>query len=101
MLRILLLLILFLLACTSCAPQYEESDGLVDFTDIPAEWGQLVTVTKYKESGYYELWFSNTETGSITHVPLNRQTWKIKLEKVRTIPRGETTVDLLRVGGGS
>ncbi len=101
MLRILLLLILVLLACTSCTPQYEESDGLVDFTDIPAEWGQLVSVTKYKDSRYYELWFSNAETGSITHVPLARDSWKIKLEKVRTVPRSEATTDLLRVGGGS
>ncbi len=96
------LLMLLLVAVISCAPLVEEKEGLVDFTDIPADWGHLVAVTEYQDSGYYELWFSNPETGSLTHVPLYRVTWQIKLDRVRTLPRGETLSALLSdVGGGS
>ena len=98
---LLSLLALLLLATLSCAPLRDEKDGLVDFTDVPADWGHLVAVTKYKDSGYYELWFSNPETGSLTHVPLYRPTWQIKLERVQTFPRGGTLSALLQTEGGA
>jgi hypothetical protein len=94
------LALLLLMTAVSCAPLEAEKEGLVDFTDIPAEWGHLVTVTKYKDSDYYELWFSNPETGAVTHVPLYRPTWQIKLERVQTIERGGTLSALLSAAGG-
>ena len=94
-------LAILLLAGLSCAPLKSEHEGLVDFTDIPAEWGQLVTVTKYDNTDYYELWFSNSETGSITHVPLYRPTWQIKPDRVRTMPRREPGVVQPGAGGES
>ena len=96
------LLALLLITVLSCAPLDGEKEGLVDFTDVPDDWGHLVAVTKYKNTGYYELWFSNPETGSVTHVPLYRMTWQIKLDRVHPFPRGETLSALLNdVGGGS
>ncbi|MBU0740849.1 hypothetical protein KKA85_04235 [bacterium] len=96
------LLALLVVTALSCAPLEGDKAGLVDFTDVPADWGHLVAVTEYKETGYYELWFSNPETGSMTHVPLYRTTWQIKLDRVRTFPRGEAMSALTSdVGGGS
>jgi hypothetical protein len=99
--RLILPLLILLLVCASCAPLDDKSDGLVDFTEIPAEWGHLVAVTKHQESGYYELWFSNPETGSLTHAPLQRQTWGIKIDRVRTMPRSEVPASVTSVGGES
>ncbi len=98
--RLLPLLALLLLANVSCSPLADQKDGLVDFTDIPAEWGHLVYINKYKDTGYYEMWFSNPEAGSLTHVPLYRPTWQIKLERVQTFERGEVLKGLLNELGG-
>lgn len=83
---------LALLTLASCAPLETEPTGLVDFEDVPAEWGRLVSVTKHDRTEYYELWFDNAETGSITHVPLYRPTWQIKIDRVRTLPRRDAAV---------
>lgn len=94
------LLTLLLMATVSCSPLADEKDGLVDLTDIPAAWGHLVSINAYKDTGYYEMWFSNPETGSMTHVPLYRPTWQIKLERVQTFERGEVLSSRLSELGG-
>ena len=95
-----LLFALLLLPALACDPLEEPKEGLVPFADIPADWGQLVAVTMYKDTGYYELWFSNPDTGSLTHVPLDRATWQVKLDRIRTIRRGEALSARLQAAGG-
>ncbi len=101
MIRILLLPLLILLTVAACSPLDEPNEGLVPFEEIPAAWGELIEITKYEDSGYYELWFFNEDTGALTHVPLQRRSWKIKLEKVRTIPGGPGWSARAEEGGAS
>ena len=96
-----MLLLIPLLAVVSCAPRQVEPTGLVDFDEIPAVWGHLVSVTKHDGSDYYELWFDNAGTGSVTHVPLYRPTWQIKIDRVRTMPRRAADVIPETAGGAS
>ena len=98
--RFLPLLALLLFPVLSCSPLADDKDGLADFTEIPEDWGQLVAVTKYEDTGYYELWFSNPDTGTLTHVPLYRATWQIKPDRVRTLPRGAAMSAPAHIRGG-
>jgi|GEM_PF-6046524 len=76
-----------LMLLASCSPLYEPPENLVDLEQLPASYGELVDVTQYKDTHWYELWFYNEETGAITHVPLYRSTWQVRPERVRTILR--------------
>jgi len=88
------LLVLGILAIQACSPLNQEKSveswNLTPFTAIPAEWGNLVAVHQYpgsKDVGWYELWFSDPESGRVTYVPLYRPEWAYREDRVRIIER--------------
>ena len=64
---------------------------LVDLTELPAAYGHLVAITHYgdpaMQPGWYEMWFSNPESGQITHVPMWRPTLQYDPSKIYVIER--------------
>ncbi len=90
------LLLLTGLLAWSCTPLAEEEppggpENLVALTELPAEYGELIAVTRIpnprNRMEWYELWFSHPETGRITHVPVWRQTWSYAPDWITVIDR--------------
>ena len=82
-----------LLMIGSCSrlPGDELPVNLVDLTELPAAYGHLVAITQYgdpaNQPGWYEMWFSNPESGQITHVPMWRPTKQYDPSKILVIER--------------
>ena len=89
----LLVFMTFLGACTSLERMSQANlDALVPLDQLPAEYGQLVAVTQFGDPairpGWYELWFSDPESGKITQVPFWRETWSYAADRIRVVERG-------------
>ncbi len=83
-----LLLSCGVLLLLSCSPMQESLEGLVAFDQVPAEYGQLISVTQHhSKPHWYELWFSNPETGVITYVPVYRTSWQYNPDHVKIVDR--------------
>lgn len=83
-----------ILCCVSCSPleqQPQLPESLVDLQELPAEYGQLVAVVPMPNSDnnarWYELWFSDPDTGRIAFVPMYRPRWQYDPENIRVIER--------------
>jgi hypothetical protein len=93
---VLLGLCVALLAIGSCSrledtPLRALPADMVDLNTLPAEYGELVAITHFGDPGSvpgsYELWFSNAETGRVTHVQIYSPTWQYNPAKIRVIER--------------
>jgi hypothetical protein len=74
-----LALVLPLLLISGCEPLNEEPQqfeptelGYTSLDSLPAEYGQLVAVTRAFSPEWYELWLSEPASGRITLVPVWR-----------------------------
>ena len=90
---LLLCLCIGLLAVGSCSRLSgdERLENLVDLTELPAAYGHLVAITQYGNPvlrpGWYEMWFSNPESGQITLVPMWRPTRQYDPSRIFVIER--------------
>jgi len=82
-----------ILLISACSKLEEKGvpENLVPLTAIPAEYGELVTVTLIPENTgpprWYEMWFENEDTGQVTYIPVYRHNWKYVPEMVRVFER--------------
>ena len=81
-----------LILVTGCTPlEREDEVDLVPLTAIPAEYGELESVTLIPEPNgppeWYELWFYNEDTGQVTYVPVHRHRWKYAPTLVKIFER--------------
>jgi hypothetical protein len=89
------LLLVALLAVASCSRLSgavgRGAENLVPLTDVPAEYGELVSVTYAPQAGdeygWRELWFENEATGLVTYVPVLLPDLKYDPDLVRTVVR--------------
>jgi hypothetical protein len=82
---VMLLVLGFSIALTSCTELRTEAPQTVDFQKaIPLEYGSLVAVTSHPETGWTTLWFEKPDQ-TVVAVGVNVKRGKIGL--VATIPR--------------
>ena len=90
---LLLCLCVGLLTIGSCSrlPVDKPLENLVDLTELPAAYGHLVAITQFGDPalrpGWYELWFSNPESGQITLVPMWRPGRQYDPSRISVIER--------------
>ena len=88
-----LLLLGMVLLLTGCTALDEEItfENFVPLSELPADYGELVTVLHYQEGdlppSWDEMWFENEETGTLVLVPVHRSTWSYDPTRVRLITR--------------
>ena len=80
-----------LILVTGCTPLERDEVDLVPLTAIPAEYGELESVTVIPEPNasplWYELWFYNEDTGQVTYVPVHRRRWEYAPALVKIFER--------------
>ena len=88
--------VLLLAGCTAL-DEVEVPEDLVPLSELPADYGELVTVVHTQGSGqtsrWDELWFENEDTGTLTRVFLYRPTWSWDPSYTRHITRVESQTE--------